>query len=474
MIKSKYNKKTAGITAILLLLFTIISCGKSIPVQEMDAARQQIDAAESENAQKYSADSYNKSREALLASHKALADDNIADAKTNAVASRQFAMQARSTSAPKHMDNEATSAKASLEQADTVYAEALAPRDFAAAKELYEDGKRHANTAKSFSKETDGKQNPADLEKSLYNYSEAARKFEASNEASTKAKNLSLSQKDDMLDSLGGVRSWLEKAEVYGAAKEDPDAVASTRAKLDESETLVKQEKLKAGYLKMKEAEKETNEILASVEGKYAKNKLAEATKTVGISENKYNAVNTKANQATIEKKAILVTIGEQIGAAKEAVGSSESFYSKKNFRDSINESEEAIRLSQIIIEQSNIMAGARSRDVNIETADGEAKNYTVQTKKPAESLWRIAKSKNNYGNGFLWKRIYNANKNIIKNPDLIFPGQVLIIPSKKGKIIENKKDDTTDTIKDKVNETVEDAIEDKTDEMEQPKENTQ
>ncbi|CZR83081.1 TPA: LysM peptidoglycan-binding domain-containing protein [Clostridioides difficile] len=43
------------------------------------------------------------------------------------------------------------------------------------------------------------------------------------------------------------------------------------------------------------------------------------------------------------------------------------------------------------------------------------------------DSLWSLAKKY--YGNGDLWKKIYDANKKLIKNPDLIKDGWVLIIP---------------------------------------------
>ena len=33
------------------------------------------------------------------------------------------------------------------------------------------------------------------------------------------------------------------------------------------------------------------------------------------------------------------------------------------------------------------------------------------------------------YGNANLWTRLYEANRNQITNPNLIFPGQVLRIP---------------------------------------------
>lgn len=43
------------------------------------------------------------------------------------------------------------------------------------------------------------------------------------------------------------------------------------------------------------------------------------------------------------------------------------------------------------------------------------------------DTLWGIATRY--YGNGAQYPKIYNANTNIIKNPNLIYPGQKLVIP---------------------------------------------
>ena len=43
------------------------------------------------------------------------------------------------------------------------------------------------------------------------------------------------------------------------------------------------------------------------------------------------------------------------------------------------------------------------------------------------ESLWAISAS--GYGKGVLWTRIYEANRGIIRDPNIIFPGQELSIP---------------------------------------------
>ena len=59
---------------------------------------------------------------------------------------------------------------------------------------------------------------------------------------------------------------------------------------------------------------------------------------------------------------------------------------------------------------------------------------YIVQSRRTnTDSLWRIASYDFIYGNGNLWKKIYDANKDTIKNPNVIRAGQKLIIPSLKG-----------------------------------------
>ncbi|HEY7683125.1 MAG TPA: LysM peptidoglycan-binding domain-containing protein [Gemmatimonadales bacterium] len=58
-------------------------------------------------------------------------------------------------------------------------------------------------------------------------------------------------------------------------------------------------------------------------------------------------------------------------------------------------------------------------------TADAKGgRTYTVAK---GDSLSKIAKRF--YGDAKHWKKIYEANQSTIKNPDLIFPGQVLKIP---------------------------------------------
>ncbi len=54
----------------------------------------------------------------------------------------------------------------------------------------------------------------------------------------------------------------------------------------------------------------------------------------------------------------------------------------------------------------------------------GEARTYIVQS---GDSLSKIAK--NFYGDASQWRRIFEANKDRISNPDMIQPGWALKIP---------------------------------------------
>ena len=51
-------------------------------------------------------------------------------------------------------------------------------------------------------------------------------------------------------------------------------------------------------------------------------------------------------------------------------------------------------------------------------------RSYTVQK---GDSLSKIAKRE--YGDAQQWRKIYEANRDLIANPDLIYPGQVFQIP---------------------------------------------
>lgn len=81
------------------------------------------------------------------------------------------------------------------------------------------------------------------------------------------------------------------------------------------------------------------------------------------------------------------------------------------------------------------------TKTVTVDESSGTAAAVTVKTERDASSaptassvivqsgdtLWALAKKY--YGDGSLYTKIYEANKDVISNPNLIYPGQVLTIP---------------------------------------------
>jgi nucleoid-associated protein YgaU len=72
----------------------------------------------------------------------------------------------------------------------------------------------------------------------------------------------------------------------------------------------------------------------------------------------------------------------------------------------------------------SDVRSGSSSTAPGSTPASTARRTYTVVA---GDSLSKIAKR--TYGDANRWRGIYELNKDIIKNPDLIFPGQVLTLP---------------------------------------------
>ncbi|GAB5522029.1 MAG: peptidoglycan-binding protein LysM [Rhodothermales bacterium] len=53
-----------------------------------------------------------------------------------------------------------------------------------------------------------------------------------------------------------------------------------------------------------------------------------------------------------------------------------------------------------------------------------EPKFYTIQK---GDSLWKVASK--NYGDGNKWQALFEANREVIQDPDKIYPGQQIRIP---------------------------------------------
>lgn len=72
-------------------------------------------------------------------------------------------------------------------------------------------------------------------------------------------------------------------------------------------------------------------------------------------------------------------------------------------------------------------IGGQNPSDLMADITVADESVYHRHTVKSGESLSKI--SKKYYGDPMKYKKIFDANTNILKNPDIIQPGQVLVIP---------------------------------------------
>ncbi len=54
-----------------------------------------------------------------------------------------------------------------------------------------------------------------------------------------------------------------------------------------------------------------------------------------------------------------------------------------------------------------------------------------MRTVQPGNTLWAIARER--YGKGIMYVLVFEANRDRIRNPDLIYPGQVFVLPTTEG-----------------------------------------
>lgn len=437
------NRSGLMISLAFGLTVALVQCGSAVPVQELTEARTQIDAAAADQAPRLASEQYNAARAALLEAHQKLSDDDYKTAQAKAEEAASLALGARAVAAPQSAAERRAAAEQAIAAADRAYAEALAPNDFAAAQSLFQDGDQLKQNAESAA--ASGEQPNVS---SIETFSQASRKYQDSASAAERARGAALAQKQDILDSLASVRQTLERAEAWGAGEDNAEQLAQAKERLAQAESQINNDELKAGSESLKQAEQMAQNLAAAAAENYSGRRLQEAERAVAGAQRNYGLINTPANQRNGESAQQLQTINEQVAAAGEALGSARQNQSDRKFEESIRDSDEAIRLSEIVFEQAALLSG-RGRQANLSeptptqtttqtTADG--RSYTVQRRRPADCLSCIARRRSIYGNARLWRRIYQANRETIgENPNLILPGQVLSIPPKRGPITPQK-----------------------------------
>jgi len=94
------------------------------------------------------------------------------------------------------------------------------------------------------------------------------------------------------------------------------------------------------------------------------------------------------------------------------------------------NECNELCKDKLSIIPEFYDRINALKRDIKGLYRERNISGYKVGTwAQDKDCLWNIAGKMEIYGNPFQWPKIWQANTKIIRNPDIIYPGQILQIP---------------------------------------------
>jgi nucleoid-associated protein YgaU len=299
------------------------------------------------------------------------------------------------------------------------------------------------------------KNDPAGNEIAYNEYEKGIKRYKESILASEKARDLSLAQTQAVVDSSADIETNLDLIEKYSSKdKTVLTKITSLRAEYKSSVNMMESGSLRDGFKKAEKIRGESNELMTSVILPYAKERIKIATIKI---EDADKLLNSSENDA----KSSVAT--DNLSAAKEAFASSVDLLAKERFYDSIQQTDESIRLADEALKSKenangDLSAKNRSSDPALEKAREEAdakdaipvkkkdkaeknsqvvdskvqwKKHIVQKRIPPETLWRIAADKKYLGNKDLWKEIYKANKKDISNPNLIYPNQVILIPTK-------------------------------------------
>ena len=124
---------------------------------------------------------------------------------------------------------------------------------------------------------------------------------------------------------------------------------------------------------------------------------------------------------STKDKYQGVLTLGEKLGIKNGDVSEEGGILKIKGMANTPFEKD-------LLWDKIKELGGENPSDIkaNITVADDSV--YHRHIVKSGESLSKIAK--HYYGDPMKYKKIFEANTNILKNPDMIHPDQVLVIPT--------------------------------------------
>lgn len=435
---NSYKHKMLAKSVIILTIGLSLFCGEPIPVEDMATAKYEITRAESVNAEKYAPEPYQQAKEALFAAHDLISEKKIPEAKEKAIESQNLAKEAFNLSAPELAKETRAEAETIISEAERAFAEQFAAVEY-------------QNAVDSM--------NMGDEKVAASEYYGAFQDFENAREEAIKARNLAEAQAEVLAREADSIAEMISEAEQYGARDSAPDMMSRADDNLTAARESLSTLYLKDAYNSLEMARADITQASNAAKNDWAARKRLEAIGAVESAESELVNLKSQLEDAALkeilanneEAQETLRTSEETLSAAQNALGNSGDLLEVGEFTDSYSQSEEAIRLSTIVkdqIPQLLVLLSSAANERKVEEPKVEEpkvdeplaegwKSYTVKLiPERRDCLWRIAEYDSIYGDPTKWTRIYKANKSQIKNPDLIFPGQVFDIPPAAGSLV--------------------------------------
>ncbi len=432
------NWKKAGF--ILALTFFLYQCGDPLPVEKMGNARLGIQEAESVKADQYAPEEMKKARDLLIESHAQIEKEELEEAAKKADESKAASDAAYKKALPLYVAEFQKDAKDKLDQADKLNAGVYASEEFTQAGDEYNAGQKNTEEGKYFP---------------------AIENYKKSSEHSSVAISESEKQREVLETSLSESEESLAQVKGLGSGNYPEEEVGQLERDIEQARNYLNEGNFKSAAPLVTSIAEKTQSVKSTSNANYAKSLNEEAKQKVEEAEKNLNDLKSslqEADNAVVVENSpsvqeSLKASEDTIFAAKEALTASENAFADGAYDESIRQSNEAIRLADLANDQKpeieylfdrekqNYAAKVATANAKAEkdkankdkAGDTTAKSSTHKVKYK-ECLWCISQKKGVYGNARMWKKIYRANKDKIKNPDLIYPGQVFIIPPKEDK----------------------------------------
>jgi len=483
-----------GLSAILssLLLFTT-ACELKIPIREMVEAKNGIEEAYKYGADRYSPDELKNAEIKLLQSNEFLKNEKTDDAKKAAVESKALSDAALNKALPLYSADMIKSARKSYAEAEKVFATGFSPEKFREAEDLLNRA-AEAEQAPDYRKSLE-------LSAAAISAAEQAKTESLRNSASLENEINTLKSRLDSLkaspfntaaaEEISRAGTALSDAEKFHSETDFRETVASITAAREDitaSERIVESNAIYARIAKLRE---EINSALADEKNPAVRSGLDKAALALNRAETLIEQADFPASKTAVaeaekimaESKArsketmLLARIEKARADMKETEAMDTESAHEKNLamaasllEESANElknrgferSEETVDEAETIIAavKNSIERAAKEAALKSGTVEDiteekvfeekpaeEERIYVVQwRKKNTDCLWRISLAV--YNDASLWPAIYIANKDQIKDPDLIFPGQKFKIPPKPDKRPEFRRTGDREAVK--------------------------